>query len=276
MHHRHCCLVTQQIPMPTTSSIDYIKAGIADIVHALQFPSPNSPLAPLSDSHSKALQLLMLILHGTTNPNQPAMAPAASLRVAANTPFQHASPVVDPSVPATPAPTNSPCMIDSTPVLPVPTAVEPSVPAAPATSLRVDPPATHPDDATIPTDNHMKSKFQPPPTVTMAPQTRSQFQPCHSPHLHALYAKQHPPSDPVCHAAFHGNTFNPDTGELAEYKELSTSSDGKYWQQANTTEIHCLAQGTASVPRTNTMFFIPVLAIPKGCCATYLCIVCAH
>jgi len=65
-----------KIPMPTTSSINYIKAGIADILHALQFPSPNSPLAPLSDSQSQALQQLMLILHGTTSPTPPTLAPA--------------------------------------------------------------------------------------------------------------------------------------------------------------------------------------------------------
>jgi len=29
--------------------------------------------------------------------------------------------------------------------------------------------------------------------------------------------------------ALHGNAFNPDTGELAEYKELSHSSDGDLW-----------------------------------------------
>jgi len=30
------------------------------------------------------------------------------------------------------------------------------------------------------------------------------------------------------HTALHGNVFNPNTGELAEYKELSTSSNGIY------------------------------------------------
>jgi len=35
-----------KIPMPMASSTDYIKAGIANIAHALQFPLPNSPLHP--------------------------------------------------------------------------------------------------------------------------------------------------------------------------------------------------------------------------------------
>ncbi len=58
-----------KIPMPTASSADYIKADIANIAHALQFPSPNLPLAPLYDSQVKALQQLMIILHGTVYPN---------------------------------------------------------------------------------------------------------------------------------------------------------------------------------------------------------------
>jgi len=82
--------------------------------------------------------------------------------------------------------------------------------------------------------------------------------------------------DSAPQSALHSNAFNPDTGELAEYKELSNSSDGSLWQHANATEIHRLAQGTNAIPRTNTMFFIRVTAIPSGKCATYLRIVCAH
>ncbi len=61
--------------MPMTSTIDYIKAGIANILHALQNPSPNSPLAPLMDSQALALKMLILVLHGMSNPNQLSEAP---------------------------------------------------------------------------------------------------------------------------------------------------------------------------------------------------------
>jgi len=135
-----------KIPMPTTSSIDYIKAGIADIIHALQFPSPNSPLAPLSDSQSRALQQLMLILHGTTSPNQPAPAPAPSLRVDAPTLLTTSSLVVASSIPLTPAPPIFPQALDSTPFVPTPPGLEPTPPDAP--SLRVALPSPQPDDAT--------------------------------------------------------------------------------------------------------------------------------
>jgi len=76
--------------------------------------------------------------------------------------------------------------------------------------------------------------------------------------------------------AFHGNALNLDTGKLAEYKELSQSSDGNLWRATNAIEIHQLAQGNDVTPGTNTIFFIPVSAIPKGKCATYLRIVCTH
>jgi len=83
------------------------------------------------------------------------------------------------------------------------------------------------------------------------------------------------PNLPI-NVAIHGNAFNPDTGELAEYKELSNSSDGLVWQASNATEIHWLAQGHGTTPGINTMFFIPASTIPQGKKATYLCIVCAH
>jgi len=183
----------------------------------------------------------MLILHGTTNPKQPATSPATSLRVdeitphkptakvgAPSVPAPHAPadslrvadimPFMPASIPATPALANSPRVADSMPFLPAPTPIKPPVPPAPAPSLRVPHPAPHPDDATIPTDNHTNVGHPLPPTITIPPRTHSQCQPHHSPCLHALHANQHPPCDPMSHTAYHGNAFNPDTSELAEYK----------------------------------------------------------
>jgi len=44
-----------KLPMPTASSIDLVLAGIQDISSALQNPSPNSPLALLTDSQGAVL-----------------------------------------------------------------------------------------------------------------------------------------------------------------------------------------------------------------------------
>ena len=57
-------------------------------------------------------------------------------------------------------------------------------------------------------------------------------------------------------AAFHGTALNPDTGQVAEYRELSQASTGKQWQKANCDEIGRLFQGlgpTSHMPTgTNT------------------------
>ena len=77
-------------------------------------------------------------------------------------------------------------------------------------------------------------------------------------------------------SALHGNAFNPDTGEIAEYPELAQSSDGPFWQQSNIEEIARLAQGYKDIKGTNTINFLPFDKIPKGKKATYLRIVAAY
>jgi hypothetical protein len=78
------------------------------------------------------------------------------------------------------------------------------------------------------------------------------------------------------HYALLGNAFNPDTGQLADYQELSQCSDGQLWQQSNIEEIARLAQGHGKTQGTNTIFFIPVHQIPPNRRATYLRTVCAY
>jgi hypothetical protein len=79
-----------------------------------------------------------------------------------------------------------------------------------------------------------------------------------------------------CESALHGNAFNPDTGEIAEYPELAQSTDGPLWQQSNIEEIARLAQGYKDIKGTNTMNFLAFDKIPKGKKATYLRIVAAY
>jgi hypothetical protein len=70
-----------KVTMPLASSNDLILAGIQDILAALANPSANSPLEPLTDSHTKDLpahslpnkhsfQLLHRLLPLLSNPNQ--------------------------------------------------------------------------------------------------------------------------------------------------------------------------------------------------------------
>jgi len=87
------------------------------------------------------------------------------------------------------------------------------------------------------------------------------------------------PSTPLFedHYALHGNAFNPDTGLIADYLELSRCSEGALWIESCKDEFGrlCQGHGTAMPTGTNTMFFIPVQDIPKGKKATYLRIVAA-
>jgi hypothetical protein len=77
--------------------------------------------------------------------------------------------------------------------------------------------------------------------------------------------------------ALHGNAFNPDTGKLAEYHDLSQCSDGPLWVNANGDEIGRLCQGRGTrVKGTDTMFFIRYQDVPKHKKVTYVNIVVAH
>ena len=77
----------------------------------------------------------------------------------------------------------------------------------------------------------------------------------------------------------HGTAVNPDTGGIAEYKELSTCSDGNLWQASNADEIGRMFQGLGPdsyMPTgTNTLFFIDRKDIPKHKKTTYVRVVCA-
>jgi hypothetical protein len=81
------------------------------------------------------------------------------------------------------------------------------------------------------------------------------------------------------HWALHGTAINPDSGAIAEYRELSKYSDGHHWQTSNEEEVGRMFQslGPASdMPTgTNTLFFINRDQVPKHKRATYIRVVCA-
>jgi len=234
------------------SSADYIIAGIHDIAQALCKPSANSPLAPLADNHVAALRDLMDLLHGSTKVTPPDAPP---LRVGLRTlppPPRQREPPLRVALPTT-APTLDPNLMATTGVV-------------------------HNDAATSNHDTCMPPHAPPATEPSSKPpaqrQTRSMTQPRRS--LRHTAAVARAPQQQPQHTALHGNAFNPDTGKVAEYGELRRSSDGHLWQASNIDKIHCLAQGHGHIEGTNTMFFIPVSAIPCNKKATYLRIVCAN
>ena len=84
---------------------------------------------------------------------------------------------------------------------------------------------------------------------------------------------------PPEHWCCHGTAINPDTGNIAEYKELSGCSDAAHWQHSNTDEIGRMFQGLGPdsyMPTgTNTLWFIDRKDLPKHKKTTYLRVVCA-
>jgi hypothetical protein len=78
---------------------------------------------------------------------------------------------------------------------------------------------------------------------------------------------------------FHGTALNPDTGHIAAYRELITTSHAALWETANGLEIGRLFQGlgpnSAMPTGTNCCFFIHKRDIPHGKRPTYVRIVCA-
>jgi hypothetical protein len=79
------------------------------------------------------------------------------------------------------------------------------------------------------------------------------------------------------HHAFHGNAFNPDTGQIAKYTKLSNCSEGALWRASCADEIGrlCRGHGTEMPTGIDTMVFILISAVPEGTKATYLLIVAA-
>jgi hypothetical protein len=67
--------------------------------------------------------------------------------------------------------------------------------------------------------------------------------------------------------AWHGTAINPDTGKVARYKELSSSSEGTHWDEDNGEEIGRLFQGlspNSTMPEgSDTLFFIHQHQVPK-------------
>ena len=72
-----------------------------------------------------------------------------------------------------------------------------------------------------------------------------------------IVAAAAPPLVTSLHYACLGNAVNPDTGKIAEFRELSQCSEGDLWQASNhAEEIGRLTQGFGTQTGTYTMLFI--------------------
>jgi hypothetical protein len=301
-----------KVTMPLASSTDLILAGIHDIITALNNPSPGSPLAPLSDSHVAALRQVTAILTNIAQPAEashpdpapaanpalvatPLVQPATSLRVAttARKPLRPTLRVKNGLTTCKtvqfgplPSPHSSNTFANSTG--PIGTKRRRN---KRKTSQRLPVPTktVHP----ILHIRRQQSTQKRNPHAPTKPKKTHNSRPVHKPHhTHGTRANTNPlqhvaatasalfnpilPDPPAfMHHALHGNAFNPDTGKLAEYLELSNWSEGTLWQQSNAEEIGRLAQGHGTTKGTNTIVFIHPSQIPQGRKVTYLRVVSA-
>jgi hypothetical protein len=285
-----------KVTMPLASSNDLILASLADLTHAIANPSAGSPLAPLTDSHVATLHLIQTLLTGLATP-VPA-SPVPSLRVppllasSPSLPTSHASAL---RVPLSNTPTKSapslppvgPSLISALPseLPPAPPGATPAAPpaAGPTPLSTSPPPATYANSTGAASNHRRKHRPKPKPTqpsLLSLAQARANAPSAHSATTASPIPAASPPLDlsPFhLHHALHGNAFNPDTGQIAEYTELSNCSEGALWCASCADKIGQLCRGHgADMPTgTDTMVFIPISAVPKGTKATYLRIVAA-
>ena len=291
--------------MPIASSNDLILAGIQDILQALKNPSPKSPIASLTDSHHNALTQLTTILTSLAQPT-PAPINAATVEASPSTPSVVDTPL---RVAETAHPEHAiepPSNDTSLRVPPPPKGVTfAPLPATAKTTFANSTGATgsrrrREQRKRAATKPLSASKITHPNKTPPAPNRVVPPPHAHA-HAHATRSKQprlshmaactrmlllddaRAPQSPFAtddherpHFALHGHAINPDTGKIAEYRELSQSSEGAIWQNSNCEEIGRLAQGYGTIEGANTIHFISRSAIPRGRKAAYLRVVSAY
>ena len=255
-----------KITMPLATTADLILAGIMDIQQALQQAPADLHIPP---SHVAALkQLIEVLTSSTLVKDEGSMPPPQEpLRV-------ESKPVEEPANP--PAlrveEAKSPQGITKKPTLKVQFAPLPTTTMQPTykdtTGIRGNQRRRQhrhhrPQPLSTAKVNHpRKGTHRAPVSVpTHRYETRSKVK---------LSQTQGPPA-----IALLGSAVNPDTGKIAEYKELSQCSEGPLWQASNAEEIGRLTQGFGGQKGTDTMFFIPHTSIPKNKKPTYLRVVSA-
>ena len=244
-----------KVTMPLASSTDLIVAGIKDIHHALLHPSPGSPLAPLTDSHTKALRQLTEVLTSIAAPalNSP---PHAAITNGTSAPPLRVGPSTSSSTIAPPL-----RVIPTTPPAPIVTTVQSQrqVNFAPLPSTTML--DTFITSTGIQGNRNRKARRHHPPKPLSASHTvhpnktgrattstpRQRNTPTHHHGTRSKHTLHHvaatarrlivaaaaPPLVTSLHHACLGNAVNPDTGKIAEFRELSQCSEGDLWQASN-------------------------------------------
>jgi hypothetical protein len=289
-----------KLAMPSTSSIDLASIAALELSNALQNPAPVAPLSQigttqlqalrqLSDIFSAALpsgtsqhapplsqnssQFRSTVQQGTSNPTRmprqpiptpfcsPSLAPRRSQRII---PIQLPSPRVTPRVNSSHvAPPRVPTPLPPTTVIhitPHPASVNaPYIPQGMAGVNLFDTfEEEHMTTPTIPQYN----------TRALARQHAAHQAQTLSPRIFRPIAFTSPQHIPMPMA---NSVINEDTGASLEYRHLiKDDSTFTVWNKAAANEFVRLAQGVGGrIEGSNTIFFIPRQAVPKGKIITY-------
>jgi hypothetical protein len=153
------------------------------------------------------------------------------------------SPIPAPTVPFVSVHSQLPMLPIHSPTVPVLLARNDAAPSAAPNSHHCLPKTIHPTTLLcqlLPINKRKPKQTTKQSTVRKAPRRRSNHHygtrsnPNPLQHVAAsaaaLLSTPDPASPPFTHSAFHGNAFNPDTGKLAEFLELSKCSEGASWQ----------------------------------------------
>ncbi|GAX14227.1 hypothetical protein FisN_1Hu418 [Fistulifera solaris] len=288
----------QHVKIPASSSTDLIYSALQDILYALQNPSPASPLAPRTDSQTQALQDVVTLLttictdEDAALPNVtsiPAIAPLP--RVVPKTvpdiaPLPRVEPRkvhFDPNIPSSDRTTTQLYRNSNSrrsPDRPVPPGANPTEPVMPTTYRELTGPVGRRNRRTQRRAQHKKATAGP-HLMAGVPRRSGRTPKPKVPFAAPAVAATAPttPSITLPLFAFHGTALNPDTGRVAEYRELSQCTTGPLWQKANCDEIGRLFQGlgpSSKMPTgTDTCHFIYHHEVPEGKTVTYVKVVCA-
>jgi hypothetical protein len=266
--------------MPLASSVDLVIAGAHNIMSAINYPPPGSPLAPLTDSEANVLRNLSELLSNRKPIPAPLPQPAAILRV--EPPVR-----VPPGFP------------------PAATVPPPTTLPQPASILRVGNPSKAPiENATVKSTQEEAIKKNVTFDESTGPKGHCNRQKAWKQARKPVPAPAEPPryptrsranlamtsadvaaaatllNDPTFAASveFANTAIHPDTDESVEYKALLNSSAGSLWVDGTADEIGWLASGnllSGTTSGTETIHFIHVSQILQGKKATFLKVVVA-
>jgi hypothetical protein len=263
---------------PAITANDIISASLADIKQALTIPDINTPLVPLDNSHADDLKTIADILlrrpqkskvfdddeitwptsNCTHNSIQHVPTSPTSVIIPTTVQWNDSISTIQ---------DNTSMRVDGTP-LRVETVTTEHITLPPAHTMPASEPTTYQNCTGHAAKRRKRLQRNNKAQRIITTSNNAPFR--------ALSATNILPDH--VHLALLGHAINPDTGMLADYKELSNSSDGPLWRAGNADEIGrlCDGHGKDMPTGTKTMRFIAHHQVPHGKKCTYLNIVAAY